>query len=144
MTATPAQIDFITNLRSGWGDYLANQQAADTGDRALFEWLKAAVPSDVVAWYCEREGVASPKPPRGTDPAKAGQPFARVKLTQEEWDAENAVYRAETDRLEPLAAEAYIAHTAYRARAWAFAMTVDTATLTKEQASAAIDLLKNR
>lgn len=143
MTATPAQINFITSLRADWTDYLANQQAADTSDAALFEWLKAEIPSNVVAWYCEREGIAAPKPARGSDPARAGQPFARVKLNKEEWDAQNTAYRAEMDRLEPLSAEAYTAHTVQQARYWAQAMVIDTDTLTKEQASIVIDLLKN-
>ncbi len=143
MTATPAQIDYITKLREGWDTYLANQQAADTSDAALFEWLKASVPTNVVRWYCERENIAAPVKPKGSNPAMNGRFGSKPVLTQEEWDTQHAAYLAEMERIEPVATEAYIAHVAYNARAWAFAMTVDTSVLSKQEASAAIDILKN-
>lgn len=142
MNATPAQISYITKLQTGWDAYLTNQAAADTSDENLYAWLTSTlkpIDREIVAWYCDRQNIDTPQPPKGRpSPLKK----AAATMTEEEWQIAKAAYDAAVADLLAAATPTYVAARTATARAFAAAAQVDPATLSQDDASRVIDTLK--
>lgn len=135
MTATPAQVTYINNLRDGWEKFAANlatqlEDEAAYRDAAAARWTKTQTPNRPTEPRKEKRSPFLPKP---------------IILTDEEYAAALTAYEAdlaawETTVTQGAAAAGDAALTF--AQEWLAAIRVDVATLDQESASRVIDTLK--